>query len=70
LKEADFDKMTNVEVYYKPSNISAWNYESINVAAVFQAKKQQFLDEQKEYSWASWNYADFLNEKRVASLDE
>jgi len=67
LAEANFDKMTNTEVKYKPSNVSSWNYESINVAQTFKAKKQRFLEEQKQYSWASWNYADFLNERRVTN---
>lgn len=65
LAEADFDKMTEKQVKYKPSNMSSWNYESINVAQTFKAKKQRFLEEQKQYSWASWNYADFINERRM-----
>jgi hypothetical protein len=67
LAEADFDKMTEIDVYYKPSNLSSWSYETINIAKTYEVKKQQFLDEQKAYSWVSWNYADFLNEKRLTT---
>jgi hypothetical protein len=67
LADANFDKMADKEVYYKPSNLSSWKVTYINVAVEFEAKKQRFLEEQKQYSWASWNYADFINGRRMTT---
>lgn len=61
LEEANFDDFTD-------KNISIQNrtrYDYVNVATYFQNKKRQFLNRQKQYSWASWNYADYVNAERL-----
>jgi hypothetical protein len=65
LEEADFDKLVDrTLMIYDYSS-----YEYITVADYFFNKKRQFLNRQKQYSWASWNYADFFNGKRLTKND-
>ncbi len=35
------------------------------ISAGLSLKKQNFLDTQSQYSWASWNYTDYLNKQRL-----
>jgi hypothetical protein len=61
LEEVDFDKLTD-----RNTTIYDYNrYEYMTVGNYFLNKKQQFLNRPKRYSWASWNYADYVNEKRL-----
>ncbi|NJN77461.1 MAG: DUF4173 domain-containing protein [Saprospiraceae bacterium] len=61
LAEANFDKLTDEEFAVKRRN----RYVYVNVATYFSNKKQQFLNQQTQYSWASWNYADYVNGERL-----
>ena len=61
LAEAGFDELTNENISINGRN----RYDYVNVATYFLNKKHQFLNRQKQYSWASWNYADYVNEERL-----
>ena len=61
LEEANFDKLVNKQVYV----ISSSSSDYFNAANYFERKKETFLNRQKQYSWASWNYADYVNGERL-----
>jgi hypothetical protein len=63
LEEVDFDKLTDKSIMIYDHNNNKYAYTTLR--DYFLGKKQQFLNRPKRYSWASWNYADYVNEKRL-----
>jgi hypothetical protein len=61
LEEANFDELDDKEIYIMHSNRSDY----YNTANYFERKKEAFLNRQKQYSWASWNYADYVNSEQL-----
>jgi hypothetical protein len=61
LDEVGFNELTDKNVSIYDEN----RYDYVNVADYFLNKKRYFLSRQKQYSWASWNYADYVNGERL-----
>ena len=49
------------------NGIDEYSIEDGYLANKIKEKRIDFMNEQSEYSWASWNYADYLNDKRLTA---